>query len=121
MSNGIKRIYLALLTIAGILIIAAGISRNGTGSKPNLLHLKPDSVFEEGTGIKNYSFDVESKRLGGQGIAFFTNHQNVTVYCNNARFYELKNSNSLWGRTTGSVWHFVHLPYQTKEVHIRLE
>lgn len=121
MSNGIKRIYLALLAIAGILIIAAGISRSGNRSEPNLLHLEADSVAEEGSKVKNYSFDVESKRLGGQGIAFFTNHQNVTVYCNNARFYERKNSNSPWGHTTGSVWHFVHLPYQTKEVHIRLE
>ena len=121
MPNGIKRIYLALLAIAGILIMAAIISRSGNRSEPNLLHLEADSVFEENSRAKSYSFDVESKRLGGQGIAFFTNHQNVTVYCNNARFYELKEANSPWGHTTGSVWNFVHLPYQTKEVHIRLE
>lgn len=121
MSKGIKRIYLILLAIAGILIISAALGRSEKQNEPNLLHMEPDGIFEENSRAKSYYFDVEAKRLGGQGIAFFTNHQNVTVYCNNARYYERKEADSIWGHTTGAVWNFVHLPYETKEVHIRLE
>ena len=121
MSKGIKRMYLLLLTIAGVLILTAGIGGNGKRIEPNIMSLKPDKVVQEGEYSKSYYFDVGTKSLGGQGIAFFTNHQNVTLYCNNARFYELLKSDSPWGHTTGSVWNFVHLPYEVTEVRIVLE
>lgn len=121
MSKGIKRMYLMLLAIAGLLILAAVVGGSGKHNEANILHLKPDNIVQVGEYAKEYYFDVGSKSLGGQGIAFYTNHQNVTVYCNSARFYELKQTNSPWGHTTGSVWNFIHLPYETTEVHIVLE
>ena len=121
MSKGIKRMYLILLLIAGLLILSAIIGGSGKRNEPNILHLKPDRVEQEGEYANSYYFDVGSKSLGGQGIAFFTNHQNVTLYCNDARYYELLQENGPWGHTTGSVWNFVHLPYGTTEVRIVLE
>lgn len=121
MSSGIRRMYAVLCGVAVLLILAAIISGNRKQNSPNLLHMKPDGVFVENERTKSFYFDVESKRLGGQGIAFFTNHQEVVVYCNSARLYELRKTDGIWGHTTGSVWNFVHLPYNTKEVHIRLE
>lgn len=121
MSKGIKRMYLLLLAVAGVLILTAGIGGSGKRTEPNILTLKPDKVVQEGDYAKSYYFDVGAKSLGGYGIAFFTNHQKVTLYCNNARFYELLQSDSPWGHTTGSVWNFVHLPYETTEVRIVLE
>jgi len=119
--NGIKRMYLMLLAIAVVLILAAVISNNSKHSEVNILNMKPDEVVQVGEYATEYRFDVGAKSLGGQGIAFFTNHQNVTLYCNDARFYELLQADSVWGHTTGSVWNFVHLPYETKEVRIVLE
>ena len=121
MSNGIKRIYSVMLVLAGLFILAAIISENGKRNEPNLLYMESDRIIEENEHTTSYYFDVESKSLGGQGIAFFTNHQNVTVYCNDARVYELQQADSPWGHTTGSVWNFIHLPYETKEVCIQLE
>jgi len=118
--NGIKRMYLMLLAIAVVLILAAVISNNSKHSEVNILNMKPDEVVQVGEYATEYRFDVGAKSLGGQGIAFFTNHQNVTLYCNDARFYELLQADSVWGHTTGSVWNFVHLPYETKEVRIVL-
>jgi len=120
-SKGIKKMYLMLLVMAGMLILAAIIGGAGKHIEPNILQLTPDKVVQESKYIRSYYFDVGSKSLGGQGIAFFTNHQNVTLYCNDARFYELLQADSPWGHTTGSVWNFVHLPYETTEVHIVLE
>lgn len=113
--------YLILLGMAGLLILSAVIGGSGKRNDPNILHLKPDRIVQEGEYAKGYYFDVGSKSLGGQGIAFFTNHQNVTLYCNDARYYELLQSDGPWGHTTGSVWNFVHLPYETTEVRIVLE
>lgn len=121
MSKGIKRMYLLLLAIAGGLILAAFIGSSGKRTEPNILNLRPDRVVQDGDYTKSYYFDVGTKSLGGQGIAFFTNHQNVTLYCNDARFYERLQKDSPWGHTTGSVWNFVHLPYEAKEVRIVLE
>lgn len=121
MSKGIKRMYLLLLAIAGVLILAAVIGSSGKRTEPNILNLRPDRVVQDGDYTKSYYFDVGAKSLGGQGIAFFTNHQNVTLYCNDARFYELLQTDSPWGHTTGSVWNFVHLPYEAKEVRIVLK
>ena len=121
MSKGIKKIYLMLMAIAGVLILAALIGGSGKRMEPNILNLKPDRVVQESEFVRSYYFDVGTKSLGGQGIAFFTNHQNVTMYCNNARFYECLQKDSPWGHTTGSVWNFVHLPYEAKEVRIVLE
>lgn len=121
MSKGIKRMYLMLLAMTALVILAAFIGGSGKSSEPNILNLKPDRIVQEDEYSKSYYFDVGSKSLGGQGIAFFTNHQNVTLYCNEARFYERLEKDSLWGHTTGSVWNFVHLPYETTEVRIVLE
>lgn len=110
-----------LLAMTALVILAAFIGGSGKSSEPNILNLKPDRIVQEDEYSKSYYFDVGSKSLGGQGIAFFTNHQNVTLYCNEARFYERLEKDSLWGHTTGSVWNFVHLPYETTEVRIVLE
>ena len=104
-----------------LFILAAFIGGNGKSIEPNILNLKPDKIVQEDEYSKSYYFDVGSKSLGGLGIAFFTNHQNVTLYCNEARFYERLETDSPWGHTTGSVWNFVHLPYETTEVRIVLE
>lgn len=121
MSKGIKRMYLMLFIITGILILAAFIGGNKKHTELNVLNLRPDRVVQETEHSKSYYFDVGSKSLGGLGIAFFTNHQNVTLYCNEARFYERLKIDSPWGHTTGSVWNFVHLPYEATEVRIVLE
>lgn len=121
MSEGVKRMYLMMLAIAGILIFSAVIGTKSKYTEANILYLTADSVEKEDAYSTSYHFDVGAKSLGGQGIAFFTNHQNVTVYCNNARFYEMTQDDSIWGHTTGSVWNFVHLPYETTQVRIVLE
>lgn len=121
MSKGIKRMYLILLAIAGLLILSAVIGGSGKRDEVNILLLKPDKVVQAGEYAREYYFDVGSKSLEGQEIAFYTNHQNVTVYCNSARLYELRQADSPWGHTTGSVWNFMHLPYETTEVRIVLE
>ena len=113
--------YLMLLAMTVLFILAAFIGGNGKSIEPNILNLKPDKIVQEDEYSKSYYFDVGSKSLGGLGIAFFTNHQNVTLYCNEARFYERLETDSPWGHTTGSVWNFVHLPYETTEVRIVLE
>lgn len=121
MLSGIKRLYIIVVNVALFLMIAAFVGENSGNSTVDLLYLEPDEIVEESEYITDYHFHTHERELDGQGIAFYTNHQNVTVYCGSARVYEIKKADSIWGHTTGSVWNFVHIPYGTKDVRIRLE
>ena len=121
MTNGVKRLYLVMANVALLLIIAAFFARNTVETQRNLVYLEPDEIIEVSDKVTDYYFHIMEKELSGQGIAVFTNHQNVTVYCDSARIYELQEADSIWGHTTGSVWNFIHIPYGTKNVRISLE
>ena len=122
MISGVKRLYLVAVNIALFLVIAAFIAENDGKEKRNLIHLSADEIVEEESNITTYYYrDILERNLSGQGIAFFSNHQNVTVYCDNARVYELQAADNIWGHTTGSVWNFVHIPYGTSDIRISLE
>ena len=122
MISGVKRLYLIAVNIALFLVIAAFITENDGKEERNLVHLRPDEIVEEDSNVTDYYYrDILENGLSGQGIAFFSNHHNVTVYCDNARIYELQAADSIWGHTTGSVWNFVHIPYGTNDIRISLE
>lgn len=121
MLYGVKRIYLVMMNVALVFVLAAFISTRGNESTDELVHLQPDEIVEENETTTNYYFHFGERDLSGQGIAFFSNHQNVIVYCDSARVYELQAADSVWGHTTGSVWNFVNIPYGTENVRICLE
>lgn len=121
MTGGVKRLYIVMANAALFLIIAAFIMGTNVEKQRNLVYLDPDRIVEVSDNVTDYYYPIMEKELSGQGIAFFSNHQNVTVYCDSARIYELQAADSIWGHTTGSVWNFVHIPYGTKNVRISLE
>lgn len=121
MLHGVKRIYLILMNVALVFVVAAFIGSEGSKSTDKLFRMQPDEIVEENETTTNYYFHFMERDLSGQGIAFFSNHQNVIVYCDSARVYELQAKDSIWGHTTGSVWNFVHIPYGTENVRICLE
>ena len=121
MLHGVKRIYLVLMNVALFFVVAAFISSESKESTDKLFHMQPDKIVEENEITTSYYFHFGERKLSGQGIAFFSNHQNVVVYCDSARIYELQAADSIWGHTTGSVWNFVHIPFGTEDVRICLE
>lgn len=123
MKKGIKGLYLLMVNVALVLIIAAfGMGSKDANTDTSALFLiEPDEVRVESDSVTDYVFHIQDNDMGGQGIAFFTSHQNVVVHCDSARIYELKKADSIWGHTTGNVWNFVHIPYGTKDVKISLE
>ena len=51
---------------------------------------------------------------------FYTNHQIVDVYADGVLIYSLQKSGSVFGRTTGSVWHCFEVPLEIQELRIVL-
>lgn len=121
MHHGVKRLYLVAVNVMLVFVIAAFLGSSPTKEAVEPIYLEPDEIVESDEYVTEYYFHIMEKDLSGQGIAFFTNHQNVMVHCDNARVYELQAADSIWGHTTGSVWNFVHVPYGTNDVCIRLE
>ena len=121
MRKGIKGLYLLTTNVALVLIVAAFASKNTGSESANIVHIEPDKIQKESEEITAYSYDIQEENVAGQGIAFYTNHQNVVVYCDRASVYEVQSLDSIWGHTPGNQWNFVHIPDGTRTVKIALE
>lgn len=121
MRKGIKGLYLLMVNVALVLIVAAFVGKNAGNNTPNIFNIEPDKIQKESEAVTAYIYDIRGEDVAGQGIAFFTTHQNVVVYCDRSRIYELQSADSIWGHTPGNQWNFVHIPYGTATVKIVLE
>lgn len=121
MRKGIKGLYLLTLNVAFILIVAAFICKKADSNTPYIFNIEPEKIQKESEEITVYIYDIRGKNVSGGGVAFYTNHQNVTVYCDRSKIYEVQGTDSIWGHTPGNQWNFVHIPYGTQTVKISLE
>ena len=121
MLSGIKRLYLIMVGMAFFLVICASIGETLEKSADDFVQLQPDEVVVESDTETSYYFHFEGIKMAGVGIAFKTNHHDVTVYCDKAKVHRVHATDSIWGHTTGMVWSFVHVPYETETVRIRVE
>ena len=121
MRKGIKGLYLLMINAALFLMVAAFASKNTSSNTPHIFNIEPTKVQKESEEVTSYIYNIHGTDIAGQGIAFFTSHQNVVVYCNRARIYEAQKTDSVWGHTPGNLWNFVHIPYGTQSIKISLE
>ena len=80
----------------------------------------PDTTTRQADGSEIFSFAAEDYGVMQKDIVFFTNHQLVWAYADGKPIYENTETGGIWGRTTGSHWNFVAVPYGTKEIKIKL-
>ena len=121
MRKGIKGLYLLMINAALFLMVAAFASKNTSSNTPHIFNIEPTKVQKESEEVTSYIYNIHGTDIAGQGIAFFTSHQNVVVYCDRARIYEAQKTDSVWGHTPGNLWNFVHIPYGTQSIKISLE
>ncbi len=74
----------------------------------------PDTTTRQADGSEIFSFAAEDYGVMQKDIVFFTNHQLVWAYADGKPIYENTETGGIWGRTTGSHWNFVAVPYGTK-------
>ena len=104
-----------------VLMVSAFIVSNAGDTEPEKFLLKADKVLINGGYEQEYVYDISERTWDGHGIAFFTNHQYVTVSIDGEVMYECLGSNSVFGHTTASVWNFIHVSPDAQLISIRLE
>lgn len=121
MLNGVSKKFILSMFCVFVLMIAAFMVSNAGDTEPEKALLKPDKVFGEQGNEQEYIYDVSVRTWDGDGIAFYTNHQYVTVSIDGDVVYECLGSNSVFGHTTASVWNFIHVTPQAQQISIRLK
>lgn len=121
MDEKIRKLYYGMLIIGFSLIVLCGF---GTmeGAKEIMLSVI-DSVETEQTNdaVQNYYFDMSEMDFYGENIVFYSHHQLVKVYAGEEEIYTFGKKGSVWGKTPGSTWNFVQIPYGTGEVRVEIE
>lgn len=82
---------------------------------------EPIEVRQVSVDVREFDFDWRVKDDVKSCIAFFSNHQYVSVYADGVLIYALENGGSVFGKTTGSCWNFVEIPERTTKLLVRLE
>lgn len=121
MLNGVSKKFVLSMVCVFIVMVSAFVVSNAGETQPEKILLKPDKVLVEQEYEQEYIFDISGRQWTGHGIAFYTNHQYVTVTIDDEVVYECLGSDSVFGHTTASVWNFVHVEPQAQQISIRLE
>ena len=114
-------IYISIFTI---LCICGYIFTNDKIYNPVLecenlvVKTKSVEVIDEGSEI--YYLELDEINEYYNTLLFYTNHQEVFVYCEGELIYSLESSTSVFGRTPGAKWNMVTLSEDENrlEVHV---
>lgn len=121
MLNGISKKFIFSMIGVFVLMVSAFIVSNAGDQKPEMFSLKADKVLIDGEYEQEYIYDISDRTWDGHGVAFFTNHQYVTVTIDGEVMYECPGSDSVFGHTTASVWNFIHVSPDAQLLSIHLE
>ena len=121
MLNGVSKKFILSMACVFVLMVSAFVVSNAGETQPEKILLKPDKVLVEEEYEQEYIFDISEREWIGHGIAFYTNHQYVTVAVDGEVVYECLGSDSIFGHTTASAWNFVHVAPEAEQISIRLK
>lgn len=121
MLNGVSKKFLLVMFTVLLLMISAFVVSNSEQVEPEKILLEPDRVIAVQEYEKEYVYNIGSEEVVGHGIAFYTNHQYVTVAIDGVVAYECMGSNSVFGHTTASVWNFINVPLGAQQISIHLK
>ena len=121
MLRRVKRWMPYLVIVAGLALILLAYAANFKITEfGSMDETSPDTTTRQADGSEIFSFAAEDYGVMQKDIVFFTNHQLVWAYADGKPIYENTETGGIWGRTTGSHWNFVAVPYGTKEIKIKL-
>ncbi len=113
-----------LIVAAGILLIIlsgfyCGDKVCGCKESVAIQQIEPSAVKngEDGT----YAFlELDGGGHGASSLEFKTDHQTVQVYTGDQLIYEVREGDTVFGKTTGERFHFVDLPLGEQEITVVL-
>lgn len=73
----------------------------------------PQKITTLDSRTKSYDLKFQATNTQTTSIRFYTNHQEVKLYVGERLIYRTVASDTMFGRTTGTVWNIVALPVNT--------
>lgn len=78
----------------------------------------PYGVQDKGSDGIITSFVLKLRTEINPTLMFYTSHQEVYVYADDQLIYSDERADSIYGHSTGTVWHFVKLPMECQELKV---
>lgn len=121
MDEFIRKIYYGMIILGFALILISGYFTMEGAEEQALSERKPLMMEQVSDGVQNYYFDVSDMTVSGMDVAFFSHHQFIRVYADDEEIYTQTKGGGIWGRSPGSMWNVVGIPYGTEELRIEVD
>lgn len=121
MDGFIRKIYYGMIILGFALILICGYCTMEGSAEKELSAREPIKIEQTCDAVQNYYFDVSDMTVFGMDVAFFSHHQFVRVYADEEEIYSQTKGGGIWGRSPGSMWNVVRMPYGTDELRIEIE
>lgn len=119
--KGQRRLIGLVLVLFLTIFLCAVFTREDVESVNKLKAYKPDDIQYMNNGSVLLEFTVDANSSDRGVLAFITSHKYVDAYAKGTRIYSLRESDGIWGHTTGNVWNFIKLPNYAEKIVVRLE
>ena len=121
MDEFIRKIYYGMIILGFALILICGYCTMEGAEEKKLVEKTPIKMEQENDAVQNYYFDMSDMTVYGVDVAFFSHHQFIRVYADDEEIYTQTKGGGIWGRTPGSMWNIVGIPYGTEELRIEVD
>ncbi|MGN1154744.1 MAG: GGDEF domain-containing protein [Agathobacter sp.] len=82
--------------------------------------LVPSTVEQVSEDVRAFYFEPENI-APGDVLEFYTNHEEVWAYVGDELIYSLEHTDSIYGKTTGSVYNFINLPTDATQLKVVIQ
>jgi len=121
MDGFIRKIYYGMIVLGFALILVCGYCTMEGSEEKELSERKPVKVEQVTDAVQNYYFDVSDMTVYGMDVAFFSHHQFIRVYADDEEIYSQTKGGGIWGRSPGSMWNVVRIPYGAEKLRIEID
>lgn len=121
MDEIIRKIYYGMIILGFALILICGYCTMEGSEEKALSERKPIMMEQVNDAVQKYYFDVSDMTVYGMDVAFFSHHQFIRVYADGEEIYAQTKDGGIWGRSPGSMWNIVSIPYGTDELQVEVD
>ncbi len=117
-------IYILVLLLIMLLWIASVVESLHLfyqGDRADQRVLEPTERVEQADGSVVYRFSGIRWHDPDSSLMFYSNHQEVTLYCDAKEVFSRKKLDSIYGHTTGSSWNVVTIPNYTQNITVKFQ
>ncbi|MBE5865558.1 MAG: diguanylate cyclase [Lachnospiraceae bacterium] len=121
MDEFVRKLYYGMIILGFALILICGYCTMDGSEEKSLTERTPIKMEQISDAVQNYYFDMSDMTVYGIDVAFFSHHQFIRVFADDEEIYTQTKGGGIWGKTPGSMWNVVGIPYGTEELRIEVD